>query len=86
MIPTICCVSIERFCCYVKCNSLTLKVYNNTASFATSNDVLCFYIKILNLHNMLQCNNICTKFTGEGNFKSKNLTIVFIKHKLLTLG
>ncbi len=45
VIPTICCVSIARFYCCVKCNSLTLKVYNNTASFATSNDVLCFYIK-----------------------------------------
>ncbi len=33
---------------------------------------------------MLQCNNICTNFTGGGNFKSKNLTIVFIKNKLLT--
>ncbi len=67
VIPTICCVSIERFCCCVKCNSLTLKVYNNTASFATSNDVLCFYIKkILNLRNMLKYNNICTNFTGGG--------------------
>ena len=25
VIPTIYCVSIERFCCYVKCNSLSLK-------------------------------------------------------------
>ena len=27
VIPTIYCVSIARFCYYVKCNSLTLKVY-----------------------------------------------------------
>ena len=25
VIPAICCVSIVRFCCYVKCNRLTLK-------------------------------------------------------------
>ena len=45
VIPTIYCVSIVRLVCYVKSKSLTLKVYNNTASFATSNDVLFFYIK-----------------------------------------
>ena len=29
MIPTICCISIVRFCCCVKCNSLALKGYSD---------------------------------------------------------